>query len=335
MADEKILLRVEDARVWFRGKKRSAGTVKAVDGVTLEIYKGETFGVVGESGCGKSTLGRLLVGLVDPVSGNVQLEGRNVNGLRGAAARQVRREVQIVFQDPSASLNPRRTVKQILEEPFLVHRLGDAAFREGRIRELLQLVGLDEYHLSRYPHELSGGQKQRVGIARALALEPKLIVCDEAVSALDVSVQAQVLNLLQSLKEKLGLTYFFISHNLSVVYQVSDRVAVMYLGKIVELAPYDQIYERPLHPYTEALLSAIPRAAGEHAERVHLEGEIPSPTDPPGGCRFHTRCPKACARCAQEEPPFREIEKDHFVACHLCDNPSADPKEKTEPSESR
>ena len=230
----------------------------------------------------------------------------------------MRKEAQIIFQDPSACLNPRRTIKQILMEPFEIHNLKDKIDVDAKIMELLQLVGLDSYHLSRYPHELSGGQKQRIGIARALALEPQIIICDEAVSALDVSVQAQVLNLLQELKEKLGLTYFFISHNLNVVYQVSDRVGVMYLGKMVEIANYDQLYEKRYHPYTEALLSAIPQVdQEEQKERIHLEGEVPSPYDPPSGCHFHTRCPKACDKCRQTAPKLKEVAPGHYVACHL------------------
>ena len=230
----------------------------------------------------------------------------------------MRKEAQIIFQDPSACLNPRRTINQILMEPFEIHNLKDKIDVDAKIMELLQLVGLDSYHLSRYPHELSGGQKQRIGIARALALEPQIIICDEAVSALDVSVQAQVLNLLQELKEKLGLTYFFISHNLNVVYQVSDRVGVMYLGKMVEIANYDQLYEKRYHPYTEALLSAIPQVdQEEQKERIHLEGEVPSPYDPPSGCHFHTRCPKACDKCRQTAPELKEVAPGHYVACHL------------------
>ena len=225
----------------------------------------------------------------------------------------MRKKAQIIFQDPSACLNPRRTVKQILMEPFVIHKMAKEEDVEARILELLKLVGLDEYHLSRYPHELSGGQKQRIGIARALALKPEIIICDEAVSALDVSVQAQVLNLLQELKEKLGLTYFFISHNLNVVYQVSDRVGVMYLGRMVEIADYDQLYEKRYHPYTEALLSAIPQVDQEEAsERIHLKGEVPSPSDPPSGCHFHTRCPRACEKCRQEVPELTEVEKGTF-----------------------
>ena len=239
-------------------------------------------------------------------------------GLKGAQLKEMRKEAQIIFQDPSACLNPRRTIKQILMEPFEIHNLKDKIDVDAKIMELLQLVGLDSYHLSRYPHELSGGQKQRIGIARALALEPQIIICDEAVSALDVSVQAQVLNLLQELKEKLGLTYFFISHNLNVVYQVSDRVGVMYLGKMVEIANYDQLYEKRYHPYTEALLSAIPQVdQEEQKERIHLEGEVPSPYDPPSGCHFHTRCPKACDKCRQTAPELKEVAPGHYVACHL------------------
>lgn len=317
--NKEVLMKADHVKVHFKGKTKKSGVVKAVDDVSFEIMKGETFGVVGESGCGKSTLGRTLVRLLTPTEGKVYLEGKEISSLKGEELKKMRKEAQIIFQDPSASLNPRRTIKQILMEPFEIHGVEPGVNVEERIQELLQLVGLDTYHLSRYPHELSGGQKQRIGIARALALNPKIIVCDEAVSALDVSVQAQVLNLLQELKEKLGLTYFFISHNLNVVYQVSDRVAVMYLGRIVEIADYEQLYEKHSHPYTEALLSAIPQVDGEKSERIHLEGELPSPSDPPTGCHFHTRCPKACDRCKQEVPVFKEIEEGHFVACHLYD----------------
>ena len=298
MADENkskdVLVHADHVKVYFKGKDKKSGTVRAVDDISFDIFAGETFGVVGESGCGKSTLGRTLIRLIPATDGHVYLDGEDISGLKGKALKQMRKKAQIIFQDPSACLNPRRTVRQ------------------------LHLVGLDTYHLSRYPHELSGGQKQRIGIARALALEPKLIICDEAVSALDVSVQAQVLNLLQELKERLGLTYFFISHNLNVVYQVSDRVGVMYLGKMVEIAAYDQLYEKRYHPYTEALLSAIPQVdADDRTERIHLTGEVPSPSDPPSGCPFHTRCPKACDICSKEIPQLKEIEKGHFVACHL------------------
>ena len=317
---KETLLQADHVKVYFKGKSRKDGAVKAVDDVSLEIRKGETFGVVGESGCGKSTLGRTLIRLIDPTDGHIYLNGEDISKRKAADLKAMRRKMQIIFQDPSACLNPRRTVRQILMEPFEIHKMDKDQDVEARIMELLQLVGLDSYHLSRYPHELSGGQKQRIGIARALALKPDLIVCDEAVSALDVSVQAQVLNLLQELKQKLGLTYFFISHNLNVVYQVSDRVGVMYLGKMVEIADYDQLYEKRYHPYTEALLSAIPQVNQEdRKERIHLEGEVPSPTDPPSGCRFHTRCPKACDRCKAEEPALREIAPGHLVACHLYD----------------
>ena len=277
--DKEVLVKADHVKVYFKGKKRGQ-TVKAVDDVSFEIMKGETFGVVGESGCGKSTLGRTLIRLQQPTDGHIYLNGTDIAGLKGAQLKEMRKEAQIIFQDPSACLNPRRTIKQILMEPFEIHNLKGKIDVDAKIMELLQLVGLDSYHLSRYPHELSGGQKQRIGIARALALEPQIIICDEAVSALDVSVQAQVLNLLQELKEKLGLTYFFISHNLNVVYQVSDRVGVMYLGKMVEIANYDQLYEKRYHPYTEALLSAIPQVdQEEQKERIHLEGEVPSPRD--------------------------------------------------------
>ena len=315
--DKEVLVKADHVKVYFKGKKRGQ-TVKAVDDVSFEIMKSETFGVVGESGCGKSTLGRTLIRLQQPTEGHIYLNGTDIAGLKGAQLKEMRKEAQIIFQDPSACLNPRRTIKQILMEPFEIHNLKGKIDVDAKIMELLQLVGLDSYHLSRYPHELSGGQKQRIGIARALALEPQIIICDEAVSALDVSVQAQVLNLLQELKEKLGLTYFFISHNLNVVYQVSDRVGVMYLGKMVEIANYDQLYEKRYHPYTEALLSAIPQVdQEEQKERIHLEGEVPSPYDPPSGCYFHTRCPKACDKCRQTAPELKEVAPGHYVACHL------------------
>ena len=315
--DKEVLMKADHVKVYFKGKKKGQ-TVKAVDDVSFEIMKGETFGVVGESGCGKSTLGRTLIRLRQPTDGHIYLNGTDIAGLKGAQLKEMRKEAQIIFQDPSACLNPRRTIKQILMEPFEIHNLKGKIDVDAKIMELLQLVGLDSYHLSRYPHELSGGQKQRIGIARALALEPQIIIWDEAVSALDVSVQAQVLNLLQELKEKLGLTYFFISHNLNVVYQVSDRVGVMYLGKMVEIANYDQLYEKRYHPYTEALLSAIPQVdQEEQKERIHLEGEVPSPYDPPSGCHFHTRCPKACDKCRQTAPELKEVAPGHYVACHL------------------
>ncbi len=325
-AEEKeVLMQADHIKVYFRGKDKKSGTVKAVDNVSFQIFKGETFGVVGESGCGKSTLGRTLIRLEKPTEGHIYFHGTDLASLKGTELKEMRKKAQIIFQDPSACLNPRRTVKQILTEPFAIHKMTSQMDVDARILELLKLVGLDDYHLSRYPHELSGGQKQRIGIARALALEPDIIICDEAVSALDVSVQAQVLNLLQELKEKLDLTYFFISHILNVVYQVSDRVAVMYLGRIVEISTYDQLYEKRYHPYTEALLSAIPQVDQELTqERIHLKGEVPNPSAPPSGCHFHTRCPKACDRCRKEVPELREVEQGHYVACHLYDSHGTD-----------
>lgn len=315
MNQSEKILEIKDLCVEFQTVE---GTVKAINHLNYTLHKGEKLGIVGESGSGKSTLGRTLIRLQQPTDGHIYLNGTDIAGLKGAQLKEMRKEAQIIFQDPSACLNPRRTIKQILMEPFEIHNLKGKIDVDAKIMELLQLVGLDSYHLSRYPHELSGGQKQRIGIARALALEPQIIICDEAVSALDVSVQAQVLNLLQELKEKLGLTYFFISHNLNVVYQVSDRVGVMYLGKMVEIANYDQLYEKRYHPYTEALLSAIPQVdQEEQKERIHLEGEVPSPYDPPSGCHFHTRCPKACDKCRQTAPELKEVAPGHYVACHL------------------
>lgn len=323
MAEDKseILVKAEHLKIYFDEKGKNKKPVKAVDDISIEIRKGEIFGVVGESGCGKSTLGRGLIHLLPLTDGTVSVEGKDLNTLKKKEMKEMRKSIQIIFQDPSACLNPRRTVRQILTEPFRVHGIKDKDVIEKRIKELLELVGLAEYHLSRYPHELSGGQKQRIGIARALALNPKFIICDEAVSALDVSVQAQVLNLLTELKQKLGLTYFFISHNLNVVYQISDRVGVMYLGKMLEIAPYDSLYENRYHPYTQALLSAIPQVDKEsRTERILLKGEVPSPSNPPSGCYFHTRCPKACERCKVESPSLHQVKEGHYVACHLYDD---------------
>ncbi len=314
------ILSASDVKIHFPGKKHNQSTIKAVDGVNFEIGKNEIFGVVGESGCGKSTLGRGIIGLLPLSEGCVIVDGKDLSSLNRQEMKEMRKKVQIIFQDPSACLNPRRKVRDILAEPFRVHGIRDKAFIKNRIEELLDLVGLADYHLTRYPHELSGGQKQRIGIARALALEPELIICDEAVSALDVSVQAQVLNLLTELKEKLGLAYFFISHNLNVVYQISDRVAVMYLGKIVELASYHELYEHRYHPYTRALLSAIPQVEkDQQGERIILEGDIPHPGNPPSGCAFHTRCPHVMEKCRDRDPLPRKIGAGHQVACHLYD----------------
>ena len=315
-----ILLEVKNLKKYYpvRTGFIKKTDLKAVDDVSFYIRKGETLGIVGESGCGKTTLGRTVLRLEEPTAGDILYEGKSIIGKN---MKEYRKKMQIVFQDPYASLDPRKTVSDIIGEAMDLQNLCKSKTeRREKILELMQLVGLNAQFYNRFPHEFSGGQRQRIGIARALALNPKLIICDEAVSALDVSVQAQVLNLLQELKEKLGLTYFFISHNLNVVYQVSDRVAVMYLGRIVEIADYAQLYEKRYHPYTEALLSAIPQVNPEETgQRIHLEGEVPSPSDPPKGCHFNTRCPKVCERCRSEAPELKEIQKGHFVACHLYD----------------
>jgi oligopeptide/dipeptide ABC transporter ATP-binding protein len=305
----------------FPLRRRSGEVVHAVDGVSLEVRRGETLGVVGESGCGKSTLGRLLVRLHVPTSGTLTFDGKDITTLSRRALRPFRREMQMIFQDPYASLNPRKRVGQIVGDPLRIHHTGSSRDVGRQVRELLEVVGLSPHHVNRYPHEFSGGQRQRIGVARALALNPQLIVADEPVSALDVSIQAQVVNLLDDLQDEFALTYVFIAHDLGIVRHVSDRIAVMYLGVIVELAPADVLYERPVHPYTEALLSAIPvieteENGGAPRERIVLEGEVPSPVNPPSGCRFHPRCRYATEICRVEQPPLVPHGEGRLAACH-------------------
>ena len=325
MNPAQALLEVQDLKVHFPiyggFARRRVGAVRAVDGVSFAIRKGETLGLVGESGCGKSTLGRAVVGIYQPTAGVIRLDGQDLAQLRGAARRAQAQRVQVVFQDPFASLDPRMTVSRIIAEPLRVGsaRLGRRAQRT-RVLELLDLVGLDPQHIDRYPHEFSGGQRQRIAIARALASRPDLVVCDEAISALDVSIQAQIVNLLDNLQDELGLTLLFIAHDLSVVRHISDRIAVMYLGRVMELANGDDLYANTLHPYSQALLSAVPipdPVLERQRQPIVLSGDVPSPINPPSGCVFRTRCSMASAVCAEQVPQLREITPDHWVACHL------------------
>ncbi len=321
-----VLLKVEDLKMHFpiyRGVfQRQVGAVHAVDGVSFEVHRGETLGLVGESGCGKSTTGRAILQLYKPTAGHVSFGGIDLVSLKREEMRGMRREMQMIFQDPYASLNPRMTVSEIVGEPLIVHNAAAGKEIQERVDHLLNLVGLNAKFSGRYPHEFSGGQRQRIGVARALALQPSFIICDEPISALDVSIQAQVVNLLEELQEQFNLTYLFIAHDLSMVRHISKRVAVMYLGVIMELADRDDLYQSPLHPYTQALLSAVPipdPVADANRKRTILEGDVPSPVNPPSGCRFRTRCPIAQAVCAESRPEFREIKPGHFVACFFAE----------------
>lgn len=324
MSSEERLIEIQNLSKYFKVKKgilnRNTTYLKAVDNVSLYINKGETLGLVGESGCGKSTLGRTVMKLYEPTSGKILYKGEDIAGLSQKQMIPFRRKIQMIFQDPYASLDPRMTVGDIIGEAIDIHKLSRGKEREERINSLLRTVGLNSDHKNRYPHEFSGGQRQRIGIARALAVEPEFIICDEPISALDVSIQAQVVNMLEDLQQELGLTYLFIAHDLSMVKHISNRIGVMYLGKLVELADSNEVYSKPLHPYTQALLSAVPVPDPEVAQsnqRIILEGELPSPIDPPSGCRFRTRCKYAKDICAKQEPEFKEVTKGHHVACHL------------------
>jgi len=324
MNGDGVLVQVEGLKKHFpitRGIiiQRQVGAIRAVDGVTFDIYRGETLGLVGESGCGKTTTGRTILQLYRPTAGRVIFDGIDLTAVKGGELRRTRQRIQMIFQDPYASLNPRMTIARIISEPLRTHKLASGKEQVERVQELLQIVRLNPRFINRYPHEFSGGQRQRIGVARALASDPEFIVCDEPISALDVSIQAQVVNLLEDLQDELGLTYLFIAHDLSMVRHICNRVAVMYLGKIVELAQKDELYDHPIHPYTQALLSAVPvpdPPLERKRQRIILEGDVPSPADPPPGCHFSTRCPVAGKICSEEEPPWRDVGGGHFVACH-------------------
>jgi oligopeptide/dipeptide ABC transporter ATP-binding protein len=316
------LLEIQDLKVHFPLKSglfgRNKSFVKAIDGVDFSIYENETFGLVGESGCGKSTTGKAIMRLIDPTSGKVSFEGKDISRLSRKEMRNVYKDIQLIFQDPYASLNPRKTAGDIIEEPMIINTTMSPEERKYRVHELLEVVGLNAYHATRYPHEFSGGQRQRIGIARALSLNPKLVIADEAVSALDVSIQSQVLNLLRQLQQEMGLTYLFISHDLSVVKHISDRIGVMYLGRMVEQSSKENIYKKPLHPYTQALLSAAPSInRTNERERIVLRGDLPNPINPPKGCPFHPRCFAKTTECESVTPQFRNVGDGHYVACHL------------------
>ena len=332
--NKEVLLDVDDLKMHFPITQgiifqRKVGAIKAVDGISFQLFRGETLGLVGESGCGKSTTGRAILQLYRPTAGKVNFEGVELTKIKGEELRRTRRRMQMIFQDPYASLNPRMTVGSIIGEPLEVHNIGSSKKeRQDRVQELLKIVGLNPYFVNRYPHEFSGGQRQRIGVARSLAVNPSFIVCDEPISALDVSIQAQIINLLEDLQGEMNLTYLFIAHDLSVVRHISDRIAVMYLGKIVELADRDELYLNPLHPYTQALLSAVPipdPAIESQRRRVILEGDVPSPANPPKGCNFNTRCPQVMDVCRANDPTFTDLGDGHHVACFLYDQVKAIP----------
>lgn len=320
--DENTILEVKDLKKYYPVETGIFGAapayLKAVDGVSFNVEKGKTLGIIGESGCGKSTVAKLLMNLERPTQGSIKFKGRDTANFNESEMKKLRKNMQMVFQDPYSSLDPKKTAGYIIQEPLIIHNVGTRAEQEQRVKELLKMVGLDYYHANRYPHEFSGGQRQRINIARAIALNPEIVICDEPVSALDVSIQAQVINLLKRLQEEMGLAYIFISHDLSVVKYLSDKLAIMYLGKIVETGKSDDIYKNPMHPYTKALFSAIPPESPlEEKEKMILEGDVPSPLKPPSGCKFHTRCPYAMEKCSKEEPSLKQIGDGQQVSCHL------------------